>query len=126
MWQYRAALVRVIDGDTLVMNLDLGFHVRTEQHIRLLNVSAPEMGTPGGVESHAFVQAWTDEGVTRAWPSVWPFVVGTETATGVDAEARRSRTRYMGRVWWHGMGAPSLNYELDRYLAKHPEWGTGR
>lgn len=41
---YRAELVRVIDGDTVVMNIDLGFGVwMHNQSLRLLDVEAPEV-----------------------------------------------------------------------------------
>jgi len=41
---YRAELVRVIDGDTVVMDVDLGFGVWMRgQHLRLLDVEAPEV-----------------------------------------------------------------------------------
>jgi len=40
---YRAALVRVVDGDTVDVMIDLGFDVQTYQRLRLLGIDAPEM-----------------------------------------------------------------------------------
>ncbi len=41
---YRAELVRVIDGDTVVLNIDLGFDTwMHEQTIRLYGIDTPEM-----------------------------------------------------------------------------------
>lgn len=43
MYEYRAALVRVIDGDTLVVVLDLGFDVKLKQTLRLAGINTPEL-----------------------------------------------------------------------------------
>lgn len=44
MYNYRGTVERVIDGDTVVLNLDLGFHVTARGvRVRLLNVFAPEL-----------------------------------------------------------------------------------
>lgn len=47
MYDYKATLERVIDGDTVVLNLDLGFYVTHQVHCRLAHINAPERGTPG-------------------------------------------------------------------------------
>lgn len=43
MYEYHASLVRVIDGDTVVMVVDLGFTVSVNIEFRLLGINAPEM-----------------------------------------------------------------------------------
>lgn len=49
MYEYAAKLVRVVDGDTVRLELDLGFYQRrTEQPYRLLRINAPEMSTVEG------------------------------------------------------------------------------
>jgi len=40
---YSGFVTRVIDADTLEIDVDLGFHLKTKQHFRLVNVNAPEM-----------------------------------------------------------------------------------
>ena len=40
---YRARPVRVIDGDTLDVDVDLGFHIFTRQRLRLLGIDTPEI-----------------------------------------------------------------------------------
>jgi len=42
MFEYKAEVVRVIDGDTLVVKIDLGFHTFVEQTLRLYGINAPE------------------------------------------------------------------------------------
>lgn len=58
MYQYAASLVRVIDGDTVVLSVDLGFSTHVEQHIRLNGVNAPEHGTTEGDAATAFTTDW--------------------------------------------------------------------
>lgn len=43
MFQYEARLLRVVDGDTIVADVDLGFRIRIEQVIRLAHVNAPDV-----------------------------------------------------------------------------------
>ena len=42
-YTYAARLERIIDGDTAVLVIDLGFDVSTHQHVRLKGYNAPEM-----------------------------------------------------------------------------------
>ena len=48
LFTYKAYLERVIDGDTLLVNIDLGFSVFIEQRLRLRGLDAPELGTSQG------------------------------------------------------------------------------
>ena len=45
MWTYKAKLVRVIDGDTVDAEIDLGFSVFVKQRIRLYGINTPESRT---------------------------------------------------------------------------------
>ena len=42
LYEYKAHLIRVIDGDTVVMQLDLGFNTFSKQILRLVGIDAPE------------------------------------------------------------------------------------
>ena len=42
-FSYRAKCLNVIDGDTIHLYIDTGFHKYEEQHIRLLGVNTPEL-----------------------------------------------------------------------------------
>jgi endonuclease YncB( thermonuclease family) len=52
---YVGIVERVIDGDTLVVRIDLGFNVWRVEHIRLQGIDAPEIGTPQGKQAKQFV-----------------------------------------------------------------------
>lgn len=55
MYQYRARLERVVDGDTLDLFVDLGFQIWVHQRLRVLGIDAPERFAPGGREATAFL-----------------------------------------------------------------------
>lgn len=59
-YTYAANVVRVVDGDTLDLDVDLGFYLRTRLRFRLNGYNAPEMTgveAPIGVEAQRFLAA---------------------------------------------------------------------
>tara|TARA_B100000035_G_C21036674_1_gene571380 strand:- start:4639 stop:4992 length:354 start_codon:yes stop_codon:yes gene_type:complete len=50
MYTYKARLIRVIDGDTVDAEIDLGFDVFVRQRIRLYGINTPESRTTDLVE----------------------------------------------------------------------------
>ncbi len=48
MYEYRATITRVVDGDTVRANVDLGCDVHINLTLRLYGINAPEMSTPDG------------------------------------------------------------------------------
>jgi len=55
-YTYRALVERVVDGDTLAVEIDLGFGTITRQKLRLQAIDCPEMNTRAGVRAKAFVE----------------------------------------------------------------------
>ena len=49
---YKAIVGRVIDGDTLLLRIDLGFQVWKEQRVRLAGIDAPAMDESKGREAY--------------------------------------------------------------------------
>ena len=50
-YEYHAIVTEVVDGDTIVIDLDLGFDIKfTNQKVRLLGVDTPESRTSDKVE----------------------------------------------------------------------------
>ena len=45
MYEYRAELVRVVDGDTIDCVLDLGFDIKYKCRVRLKGINTPEIRT---------------------------------------------------------------------------------
>lgn len=59
MYLYNATVVKVVDGDTVDLDIDLGFYMKTRQRIRLANIDAPEMRgkeKQQGKEAKAFLK----------------------------------------------------------------------
>ena len=50
MYEYQAKCLRVIDGDTIVARVDLGFHIAVEKTLRLRGVNTPEVRTRNLIE----------------------------------------------------------------------------
>ena len=76
-YMYRAVVQRVIDGDTIVVDVDLGFHVWSHnQHIRLLGVHTPELH---GVDAEAGAKA---KNMLVGWVSGVEVMLRTERDRG--------------------------------------------
>ena len=45
MYEYKAILDRVVDGDTIDVHIDLGFDVSVKKRVRLAGINAPESRT---------------------------------------------------------------------------------
>jgi endonuclease YncB( thermonuclease family) len=56
-WSYPAVVVRVIDGDTVRLDLDLGLHIWRTDNCRIAGMNAPEMNTPEGKAAKADAEA---------------------------------------------------------------------
>lgn len=69
MYEYRATVARVIDGDTYELEIDLGLKILTRTRVRLRGVDTPEtFGVPRssnewrrGSAAKAFVEAWFEQ-----------------------------------------------------------------
>lgn len=48
MYEYSATLIRVVDGDTIWVDLDLGLDIHHSIDLRLAGINAPEMKTYEG------------------------------------------------------------------------------
>ena len=51
MWTYRAKVVRVIDGDTVDVDIDLGFGIwQMNERVRIMGIDTPESRTRDKIE----------------------------------------------------------------------------
>lgn len=94
LYTYRAEIVRVIDGDTVVADIDLGFEIwLRNEHLRLAGVEAPEKKSGGW-------QAATD--ALRARVEGRTLYVCTQRMARKDREARGSFGRYLVTIYDDG------------------------
>jgi hypothetical protein len=125
MWDYRAQLIEVEDGDTIRVLLDNGLGSRQEESIRLKGVWAPDEGQPGREETKAECIRLIE---TNSFPSLkWPLHIWTEKNTKIEPTEKRSFTRYIGTVRFFGLDAPdhTLNNLVANFLVLHPEYPGG-
>jgi len=55
-YHYKARLVRVVDGDTVDLVIDMGMSIHRQERIRLHGINAPEMHEkPFGQEAKSFL-----------------------------------------------------------------------
>ena len=69
MYEYKCKMVKVIDGDTIDVDIDLGFGVwMQKQRIRLYGIDTPESRTSDleekkyGLAAKMFLSKWTNSG----------------------------------------------------------------
>ena len=69
MYEYKCKLVKVVDGDTIDVDIDLGFGVWMQnQRIRMYGIDTPESRTSDPIEkvygkaASAFLTKWTNAG----------------------------------------------------------------
>ena len=81
---YHAKLVDVIDGDTLRLELDVGFEIKWTVIVRLEKINAPEMNTAAGKRAKQFI--------TRK-------LKGTHLV--IETKKRGKFGRYIAKVFYH-------------------------
>lgn len=114
-WTVPATVVRVIDGDTVVVDLDLGWRVyRNREHLRIAGINAPELSTAAGKASRDHAASLVPPGL----------------AVTVVSEAKPSFERTVGSIRipiqeGYGIGSTIEPIEVDfaeeMVLAGHAE-----
>jgi micrococcal nuclease len=91
MYDYKARIIRWIDGDTVVVNIDQGFGNWTVQHIRLIGLYCPKGDAPGGPEATARAEQLCP-------PGDLVFCDTRKAPEPIPVQNGRSFTRYLGTV----------------------------
>ena len=86
MFEYKATILKIVDADTVDLEIDLGFTVSTKQRVRLLGLNAPERFT---LEGKAAV-AWLNTVI----PAGTEVIVKSEKPGGGDKYGRYLATIY--------------------------------
>jgi micrococcal nuclease len=61
MYEYSAVLVKVVDGDTMHVMVDLGMDIGVRTTLRVYGINAPEMATAEGKAAKTWAIAWFAE-----------------------------------------------------------------
>lgn len=56
MYEYKASIIKVVDGDTVDLRIDLGLSIFHDIRCRLYGINAPERFTKEGKESTKFLK----------------------------------------------------------------------
>lgn len=69
MYEYKARMLKVVDGDTLDLDIDLGLRVHVKERVRLYGINTPELRSSNAEEREAarkaseFLSALVSDGV---------------------------------------------------------------
>lgn len=104
MYEYRATVLNVVDGDTIDLKIDLGLHIFHQTRCRLLGVNTPETNSK-------------DELVRTKAAAAKAFVVARVTNKVLTIRTQKDKTekygRYLVDVYYDNMGVSThLNAEL--------------
>jgi endonuclease YncB( thermonuclease family) len=105
-----AYVVRVIDGDTVVLDVDLGYNTwRREESYRLAGCNARERTMPGGPEARAHLASLLAPGVQVSLTSVKPDKFGGRYDAYITLPGGQDLTQLLiAQQWaaaWDGKGA---------------------
>lgn len=101
---FRARAVRVVDGDTCDLIVDLGFRMTTTQRFRLLGIDTPEMNATDLKERERAVAATQAlVGMLSSGAGDWPLLVRTQKADSFG--------RWLAEIWVEATGT-SVNASL--------------
>lgn len=102
MYEYRAKVVHVVDGDTLRLEVDLGLETTRLITVRLSGINCPEKNTPEGVVAMGFTAQWVRE---QASPEGYLLIHTVK-------DKREKYGRYLADVWGSFDVEKSLNARL--------------
>lgn len=93
-YTYPCRVLRIVDGDTVDIELDLGFDVRMKERVRIAGIDAPETvgpnASPEGTVARDFVIKWVEDRVG----------VGRFVYQSVKYNARDKYGRSLGILAW--------------------------
>jgi micrococcal nuclease len=105
VYDYKGEVLRVVDGDTVHLELDLGMDIKIRVTARLAGINAPEMNTGEGEEAKAYLQA-----LLRPEPGAYPLPVRVVTVK----DKKEKYGRYLAHLWhWNAkVDGPSINQQM--------------
>jgi len=100
--EFPCTITKAIDGDTFILNIDLGFGLHLDgQRLRLLGVDAFERRTDKGKQAHQFVQQFVGPATLTADGARDSFgrLLGKLSARGADIGAALDAKGYATGKW---------------------------
>jgi len=112
MYEYRCVILKVIDGDTVDADVDLGFDVHMKMRFRLADIDAPEMRTEEGK-------------IVRDW-LVRTLQVGSTCVVRTNKDRREKYGRYLGSFFLIHDNNRIDDMSVNEFMVKHgfaKRWG---
>lgn len=94
MYQYQAIVLRIVDGDTVHLLVNLGFDVTRSDSFRLAGINAPEIRTPEGAAAKAHLTELLAPGLTMVT---------------THKDSREKYGRYLATLW---VGTTNINEQM--------------
>jgi micrococcal nuclease len=102
LYHYRATVTDVYDGDTVTVDLDLGFHVWVRgEKIRLAHIDAPELKRETQAEGKASADFLRDLVLNKS-----VIIQTIKSPSGGDKQEKYGR--YLGVIWLDGVNVNEL------------------
>lgn len=92
MYQYAATVVRAVDGDTVDLDVALGFRISNRDRFRLTGINAPERGQLGWAEATAALATMIPAGS----------VVAIQTHHPTTRDPKDKYGRWLATVFFNG------------------------
>lgn len=120
MWDKRARITDVHDGDTVTVYQDDGRDEFATLRLRLFGTYAPELSQTGGTDVRDYAASWVKARAIGDWPFV---VVSIRNKSNTHEETTLGR--YVAMVWTADL-SECLNVAVSAYVkAKGYGGGTG-
>jgi len=107
LYNYRATVVSVYDGDTITVDVDLGFSATLRMNVRLARINAPEVR---GEQRAA--------GLTAAEALRQLLPVGQEVFLKTYKDGREKYGRYLAEVLLDGYSLPYMT-NINDWMVKY-------
>lgn len=103
LYHYKAVVTRVVDGDTIICNIDTGFRLALMQEpIRLAGINTPEIYTVEGRNAYKFLRDLIESKVIEV-STIKPDTIGLP---------REKYGRFLGIVWYEGQNVNEFLLEM--------------
>lgn len=94
MYTYTAKAIKVIDGDTVKLEVDPGFRLRFTDNFRLEGINAPELNQEGGLASKKYLEELLFDKIATSPNSLFE---GNVTLVPKELYIRTSKPEKYGR-----------------------------
>ena len=120
MYEYSATLVKIVDGDTVDVLIDLGFNTTKKERVRLLGIDTPESATKDlaekklGLEAKEYIIQWFTKNTPFRLQTTKDDKYGRILGvfTGLDGKTLNSRLVDEGYAWAYDGGTKKKDFAL--------------